>query len=251
MPYADNRGARVHYSIVEGVGSPLVLHHGFTESIEDWFECGYVDRLNTGYRLILIDARGHGRSDKPHDAGAYALENRVGDVVAVLDAVGVEKASFWGYSMGGWIGFGMAKFASDRLERLVIGGQHPFARSMEELRQMVRAGIEGGADAFLSAFARVFGRAEGAFADRLRAADLQAYMALLQDRPGLDELLPRISAPCCLYAGEADDIYFQARAASERIPSAAFLSFPGLDHCQAFARADLVLPPVMKFLGGG
>jgi len=75
-------------------------------------------------------------------------------------------------------------------------------------------------------------------------------MALLQDRPGLDELLPHISAPCCLYAGEADDIYSQARAASERIPGAAFLSFPGLDHCQAFARADLVLPPVMKFLGG-
>ena len=75
-------------------------------------------------------------------------------------------------------------------------------------------------------------------------------MALLQDRPGLDELLPGISAPCCLYAGEADDMYSQARAASERIPGAAFLSFAGLDHCQAFTRADLVLPPVMKFLRG-
>jgi pimeloyl-ACP methyl ester carboxylesterase len=121
---------------------------------------------------------------------------------------------------------------------------------MEELRLMVRAGSEGGAEAFLAVFGRIFGPAEGAFADRLRAADLQAYMTLLQDRHGLDELLPRISAPCCLYAGEADNIYSQASPASERIPGAAFLSFAGLDHCQAFARADLVLPPVMKFLGG-
>jgi pimeloyl-ACP methyl ester carboxylesterase len=248
MPYADNHGVRIHYRVI-GAGKPLVLHHGFTESIEDWSECGYVNPLRSQHRLILIDARGHGRSDKPHDRRAYALENRVRDVVAVLDKVGVEKAHFWGYSMGGWIGFGMAQFAPDRIDRLVIGGQHPFARSMEDLRQMVRAGIQGGPEAFLAAFGQVFGPAEGAFAGRLRAADLQAYMALLQDRPGLDELLPHISAPCCLYAGEADDIYFQARSGSERISGATFLSFPGLDHCQAFVRADLVLPRVMKFLG--
>jgi hypothetical protein len=47
---------QIHYRI-EGAGSPLVLQHGFTESIEDWFECGYVDALKSDYRLILIDAR--------------------------------------------------------------------------------------------------------------------------------------------------------------------------------------------------
>jgi pimeloyl-ACP methyl ester carboxylesterase len=131
---------------------------------------------------------------------------------------------------------------------LVIGGQHPFVRNMGHLRRMVRAGINGGRDTFLAAFRRTFGPADGAFAARLRAADLQAYLALLQDRPGLDELLPQISAPCCLYAGEADDIWADAKAASDRIPGATFLSFPGLDHCQTFLRGDLVLPRVMAFL---
>jgi pimeloyl-ACP methyl ester carboxylesterase len=42
MPYADNKGVRIHYQ-VEGAGRPLVLQHGFTESIEDWSERGYVD----------------------------------------------------------------------------------------------------------------------------------------------------------------------------------------------------------------
>jgi len=64
MPYADNQGVRIHYQI-EGLGHPLVLQHGFTESIEDWYECGYVDALRRDYRLILVDARGHGKSDKP------------------------------------------------------------------------------------------------------------------------------------------------------------------------------------------
>jgi pimeloyl-ACP methyl ester carboxylesterase len=250
MSYVDNNGVRIHYR-VEGAGKPLVLQHGFTESIEDWCECGYVDALKSDYRLILIDARGHGGSDKPHDPNAYALENRAGDVVAVLDALGIEKAHFWGYSMGGWIGFGMAGFAPDRIDRLVIGGQHPFARSMRHLRQMVCAGIDGGTEEFLAAFRRTFGPADGAFAARLRAADLRAYLALLGDRPCLDELLPQISAPCCLYAGEADDIWADAKAASDRIPGATFLSFPGLDHCQTFLRGDLVLPRVIAFLRSG
>ena len=107
MPYADNDGVRIHYR-VEGQGPPLVLQHGFSESVVDWYEAGYVDALRSDYRLILIDARGHGASDKPHDPDAYELERRVTDVVAVLDGLAIKKAVFWGYSMGGWIGFGTA-----------------------------------------------------------------------------------------------------------------------------------------------
>ena len=72
MPYADNDGIRIHYQ-VEGEGPPLVLQHGFSESVVDWYEVGYVDALRSDYRLILIDARGHGASDKPHDTDSYAV----------------------------------------------------------------------------------------------------------------------------------------------------------------------------------
>jgi pimeloyl-ACP methyl ester carboxylesterase len=74
MSYADSRGIRIHYR-VEGEGPPLVLQHGFTQSIDDWYEFGYVDALKRDYRLILVDARGHGQSDKPHDPNAYGLDN--------------------------------------------------------------------------------------------------------------------------------------------------------------------------------
>ena len=98
-----------------------------------------MDALKGDYRLILVDARGHGQSDKPQDPSAYGLEKRVADVTSVVDAMGVAKAHFWGYSMGGWIGFGMAKYAPDRVDRLVIGGSHPYARDQSSVREFLQA----------------------------------------------------------------------------------------------------------------
>jgi pimeloyl-ACP methyl ester carboxylesterase len=69
MPYTTNQGIRIHYQL-EGAGPPLILHHGFTASLEAWYDWGYVDALQHDYRLIVVDARGHGGSDKPHDPTA-------------------------------------------------------------------------------------------------------------------------------------------------------------------------------------
>jgi len=251
MPYADNQGVRIHYR-VEGEGPPLVLQHGFTGSIEDWYEAGYVDALRPAFRVILVDARGHGASDKPHDPNAYLLETRAADVAAVLDSLGIARAHFWGYSMGGWIGFGMAKYAADRVDALVIGGQHPYARSGEANREFVQKAIAGGCDAFVVAVEQRFGfKASSAFAARLRSADLEAYLALSVDRPSLDNMLPNLRMRCCLYSGEADPTCAETEAASRPIPDARFFSLPNLTHLQAFERSDLVLPRVVTFLRGG
>lgn len=72
MPHANHRGVRNHYQ-VEGEGPPLVLQHGFTHSLRRWYLHGYVEALREDHRLILVDARGHGSSDKPHDPSAYTL----------------------------------------------------------------------------------------------------------------------------------------------------------------------------------
>jgi pimeloyl-ACP methyl ester carboxylesterase len=249
MAYADNRGVRIHYRI-EGSGPPLVLQHGFTQSIDDWYEPGYVDALKRDYRLVLVDARGHGDSDKPHEAGVYPLENRVGDVVAVLDALAIEKAHFWGYSMGGWIGFGMAEFAPKRVDRLVIGGQHPYARNQEGFRQMVQIGITHGPEAFVAAFEQRVGTPPPGYRARLHQVDHNALLAAAQDRPSFERVLPKMAMPCCLYAGDADPLFAEAKSASELIPHVSFFSLPELSHLQAFVRADLVLPRVTPFLRG-
>ena len=247
MPYVDNGGVRIHYQ-VEGEGPALVLQHGFSESLVDWYESGYVQALRPEYRLILIDARGHGASDKPHDSEAYVLNRRVADVVAVLDALNVAKALFWGYSMGGWIGFGIAKYAKERVHALVIGGQHPYARSMEALRRIIREGIAQGSGAFVAGMEEMFGPETPERKTRLLSADLYAYLALAQDRPGFDDILPTMLMPCCLYAGETDPLYPEVEACSRHIARATFFSLPGLSHCEAYARIELVLPRVAGFL---
>src|SRR6516164_8151345 len=247
MPYAHSGSVRIHYR-VEGEGPALVLQHGFSESVVDWYEAGYVDAFRLDYRVILIDARGHGASDKPHDPDAYVLNRRVADVVAVLDALNIAKALYWGYSMGGWIGFGIAKYAKERVRALVIGGQHPYARSMGALREMVQRGIAQGSGAFVAGMEEMFGPESTERKGRLLSAHLEAYLAQAQDRPGLEDILPEMQMPCCLYAGERDPIYPEVEACSRHIPQVTFFSLPGLSHCDAYTRSELVLPRVTGFL---
>ena len=93
MPYTDNQGVRIHYRVT-GDGLPLVLQHGFYGSAEDWYEFGYTAKLSREYCLILVDARGHGASDKPHEPEAYELHLRVADIVAVLDDLCLSKVHY-------------------------------------------------------------------------------------------------------------------------------------------------------------
>ena len=149
--------------------------------------------------------------------------------------------------MGGWIGFGIAKYARERAHAMVIGGQHPYARSTESLRLMVRMGIVQGSGAFVAGMEEMFGPESAARKARLLSADLEAFLALAQDRPGLEDILPTMLMPCCLYAGETDPIYPEVEACSRLIPRVTFFSLPGLSHCEAYARSELVLPRVTGF----
>ena len=96
MPYVDSSGVSIHYH-VEGDGPPLVLQHGLTNSLLNWYAYGFVEELAKDYRLIMVDARGHGRSGKPHDPKDYNLKLRVNDILAVMDDLGVDKAHYMGY----------------------------------------------------------------------------------------------------------------------------------------------------------
>ncbi len=110
MPYTDNEGTLIHYEVV-GNGPPLLLQHGMLWDLEGWERWGYAESLKQEFQLVLVDARGHGGSDKPHTSSAYTLSKHVSDLVAVLDALEIPTAHYWGFSMGGWIGFGMAIMA--------------------------------------------------------------------------------------------------------------------------------------------
>jgi pimeloyl-ACP methyl ester carboxylesterase len=246
MPYAENRGVRIYYE-VEGEGSPLVLVHGFSDTLEGWREYGYAEELEKEHRLVLIDARGHGASDKPHDPEAAAgLEQRPADVVAVLDDLGIERAHYFGYSLGGWIGLGLAKYAPERIHSLIIGGVQPYGQSMELYRQGLTRGIEGWValvekmlDSPLTLKTK----------ERLLSNDFEALSAsVADDRPDISGILPTLTMPCLLYAGEADPLYPLVERCASEVPNGRFFSLPGLNHIQGAVRSDVVLPHVAEFL---
>src|SRR5882757_5929381 len=124
MPFATHRGQRIHYTI-EGSGPLVILQHGILLSAESWKQSGIVDALADGYRVACIDSLGHGLSEKPSDPALYGQAQRSGDIVAVLDAIGDERAHMIGHSMGGWMAVGVAKYHPERLASLVVGGWHP------------------------------------------------------------------------------------------------------------------------------
>lgn len=244
MPYVSNEGVRIHYHVV-GKGPPVVLQHGTSGSVDDWQSYGYVQELKDDYRLILIDHRGHGRSDKHHDPESYNSQLIVSDKVAVLDDLNIPKAHYFGYSMGGWIGFVVAKYAPDRFSSFIIGASHPYERSMETTRRLLGQGME----AFLAPFESVMAEP---FKDdvkaRLLSSDVRSVLASSGDRPDMKELLPTMTMPCLVYAGESDPLYPDVERAARQLPNGTFFSLPEIGHYEGFARSDLVLPYVTKFL---
>jgi pimeloyl-ACP methyl ester carboxylesterase len=247
MPFAENKGIRIHYR-TEGEGPPLVLHHWSLATMDNWYDLGYVSALKTDYQLILLDARGHGASDKPHTIEAYELKKRVEDIVSVLDDLSIEQTHFFGYSMGGWIGFGVARYAPERVRSLIIGGQHPYAQSMGGLRQLVRYGIEEGPEAFVVMWEENFGTLSSRVRERMQAYDYEALLAVAQDRESLEAILPTMSMPCLLYVGEKDEVYSKAKECAKQIANVTFVTLPDLDHGEAIRRSNEVIPIVRGFL---
>lgn len=248
MPYADNKGVRIHYH-VEGEGPPLVLHHGLSADLDVWRTSGHLDQLKADYQLILMDARGHGASDKPHSSEAYAMEHKVGDVVAVLDDLEISSTHFLGYSMGGAVGFGLAKLAPHKVRSLIIGGAGPRGlnpSARDYILDLLEAGPEGG-------LARLeqLGPVSSEQRERVLANDYKALIANVRSpRFSVEDYLPNMTMPFLLYVGESDGLFphTEVEEATSRIPNATFVSLPGLDHIQTQRRIDLVMPHVKKFL---
>jgi len=249
MPYVNNHGVRIRYE-VEGNGPPLVLLQGLTGYLELWHQLGYVDSLKRDYKLILIDMRGHGGSDKPHDPEAYKLELLVTDVVAVMDDLNVSKAHFLGYSAGGRIGFGLAIYAPERFHSFIIGGAFPYEFSQDSVNgilQLLKMGIMAVVDAFEK---RGF-ETTPQMKSRLLANDTEALVAFMLSnmwRASLEDALPKMTMPCLFFVGEADPNFAGAKKCANLMRNAEFISIPGLGHLEVISQSQLALPHITKFL---
>lgn len=141
--FFDSNGVKIRY-IEMGQGEPLLLIHGFSVNTEfQWG--GNLARLAEKYRVIAMDCRGHGKSDKPHGAENYGAA-MIEDPIRLLDHLGIEKAHVMGYSMGGAITINLVARHPDRVISAIVGGNGwtPGGPEMEELTNTIATGLENG-----------------------------------------------------------------------------------------------------------
>src|SRR6266702_7879141 len=99
MAYVLRNGVAIYFE-VHGTGPAILLTHGFAATGRMWSP--QLEMLARNFAVITWDIRGHGRSDSPASPAVYTQAETLGDMVAILDALGVSKAIMGGHSLGGY-----------------------------------------------------------------------------------------------------------------------------------------------------
>jgi len=214
--------------------APTVLAvHGFASSCRDnWVSTGWVrDLTHAGFRVLGVDQRGHGASDKPHDADAYSMDAFVGDLVTVLDTYLLDTVRYVGYSLGARVGWQIAVQVPHHVERAVLGGI-PDGRPLGRVRiDQARAFAEHGTpveDPVTQDYV--------ALAERVPGDDLRALVALAEGmRFGDADPDPTIPPrqPVLFATGTEDPIIERSRRLAAATPNGTFVEIPGRHHFNA------------------
>jgi len=260
MPEVENQGIRIHYE-VRGQGVPLVLGHSFLCSGAMWEPV--LGTLAERARAINVDLRGHGRSGPV--AEPFELEDVVGDQLAVLDALGIEKAVWAGLSVGGMVALRAALAAPDRVSGLILLDTHAGAeRPLKRLQYgfMGRVARVAGMTPVMSfvlkkMFAATTLRENPALVaewrQRFAGVDRPSIVRNLQAlsrRRSVEERLGEIEVPALVIVGE-EDASLPPRLSqriAEGLPDAALVVVPRAGHLSTLERPEEVGVAMAAFL---
>jgi pimeloyl-ACP methyl ester carboxylesterase len=223
----DSDGVQLHFELngPDG-GQPLVLVHGFASDYQlNWVGTRWQETLTgAGYRVVGLDCRGHGRSEKPHDQAAYALQVMAADVRRLLDHLDIKVADYVGYSMGARIGVQAMLEYESRLRRVVLGGIG-WGGAFHAADEIARA-LRG--ERANSPVAKTFYD----FAAARQSNDLEALAAcILGQQPDPDTArLGSIKVPVLIVVGKQDNIVGEVPRLVESIPTARLVTVPGRNH---------------------
>jgi pimeloyl-ACP methyl ester carboxylesterase len=128
-------GVCVAYN-VNGTGTPVVLLHGGLQNRQIWHTTGYVDRLKSEFKVVAVDLRGNGESDKPTAPEDYTINKHCQDILAAANACGIDQFALWGFSLGGNIGRYLAA-QSPRVTSLIMIGVSFGLGASGEFRQFL------------------------------------------------------------------------------------------------------------------
>lgn len=214
-------------------GEPVLLIHGFASSANvNWVHPGWLKTLgDAGYRVIAIDNRGHGASDKPHDSEAYYPPVMAEDAVALLNHLGIAEAHVMGYSMGARISAFLAMAHPERVRSLVFGGLGiGMVEGVGDWDPIAEALLAPSLDVVTHERGRMF----RAFADKTRS-DRHALAACISSNRVLvtEAQAARIGQPVLIAVGTRDDIAGSAQELADLLPDARAIDIPNRDHMLA------------------
>lgn len=212
---------------------PLLLLHGFASSIKDnWNDTGWIDHLaDAGFRVIALDNRGHGNSQKFYEASDYTLEIMANDAMELLDHLEISKAHVIGYSMGSRIAAMMAIKHGNRLGKIVFGGYgYAMIEGTGDWRAVHDGLLADSMDEVTDLRARAFRR----FADRTQSdrKALAACIIGLRNRFEKHEI-KSIMNNVLVAIGTDDDIAGSGQKLADLIKNAIYFPIPNRDHMRA------------------
>jgi pimeloyl-ACP methyl ester carboxylesterase len=232
MPNFHNGAVEIAY-LDEGEGEPILLVHGFASSKNvNWVYPTWVSELRKGgRRVIALDNRGHGDSEKLYDPAQYAIPMMAGDVVALMDHLGIPSADVMGYSLGARMTAWLGSNQPERLRSAILGGIGIAMIDGGGPGEHVAVALEAPS---LDDVTDPVGRTFRAFADQTRS-DRKALAACLRGSRGLmtREQARSISVPVLIAVGTADEVAGSAEELGRIIPGSEVLAIPNRDHMRA------------------
>jgi pimeloyl-ACP methyl ester carboxylesterase len=247
MPIFQSEGLNLAYEVF-GRGKPVLCIHGFASSAKvNWIDTGWVEALTgAGYQAIVLDNRGHGQSDKPHDPEVYYPSDMARDAVALLEYLQIARAAVLGYSMGARIAAFMAFEHEERVACAIFGGMGMnLINGLSDGNDII-AGLRAPS---LQALTHPTARQFRIFADHTKS-DREALAACMETsrQPMARADVRRIAVPVLIAVGETDDMAGSPEPLAALIPRAQAYVIPKRDHMRATGDKAFKLA-ALEFLG--
>jgi pimeloyl-ACP methyl ester carboxylesterase len=222
--YTSFDGTKIYYE-VRGEGKPVLLLHGFIVNSNSWKGAAlYNDLLNSGYKVILLDMRGNGKSDKPHDTASYANDAEAKDIMGLMGFLKINKYSVVGYSRGSIINARLLVL-DRRIQDAVMGGMgDQFTNPQWPRRIMFYRALTGDSIPELKGVVDYV---------KQQGFDQLALAYLQKEQPSTSkEELHTITQPVLVISGDQDADNGSAGALAKLLPNSTLGTAPG-DHNHA------------------
>ena len=253
-------GIDIHYTIA-GSGPWLTLSHSLACDSSMWDP--QMTALTQHFTVLRFDTRGHGQTTAPQEAAAYSWDHLSGDVLGLLDVLGIQRTHFAGLSMGGMIGQQLALRAPERIARLVLAdtsSRYPAAAVPiwdERIRLVREKGLGVLVDStlerwFTAPFRAAHPEVTARIAGLIRATPPDGYIGCGRTIPTLDitQRLHGLAIPTLVIVGaeDAGTPPAMAQEIAEAIPGARLETIPAAAHLSNIEQAEIFNRLLLEFL---